>query len=186
MAWARNLAWMVVVAMLALAGNIALNGSLNEGLGMDRFLDGLADPWRTFIGFDLLAGLLLMSGWIVWRQNGQRAADTIAWVLCLAWWGNVVVAVYILVALRQSRGDPARFFMGGRAGPLQPAWSPQRAVRALALASALGAAAFAALRIGQLGLSELAGQAYVPGFMPIVLALVLLAFPSRGPAGTEA
>ncbi|MEY4722056.1 MAG: hypothetical protein RIQ46_1781, partial [Pseudomonadota bacterium] len=33
------------------------------------------------------------------------------------------------------------------------------------------------------GLSGLAGQAYVPGFLPIVLALVLLAFPSRASAG---
>lgn len=183
MSWARNLAWAVVVAMLALAGNILINGSLDEGLGMDRFLDGLTDPWRTFIGFDLLAGLLLMSGWIVWRQKGKRAVDTIAWILCLAWWGNVVVAIYILVALRQSGGDPARFFMGSRAGDLHSAWNPSGAVRALALAGALGTAAFAATRIAQFGLSGLAGQAYVPGFLPVVLALALLAFPSRASAG---
>lgn len=183
MAWARNLAWVVVVAMLALAGNILFNGSLDEGLGMDRFLEGLADPWRTFIGFDLLAGLLLMSGWIVWRQKGERAADTIAWILCLAWWGNLIVAAYILVALRQSGGDPARFFMGRRAGDLHSAWSPSGVARLLALAGALGTAAFAAMRMAQLGLSGLAGQAYVPGFLPIVLALVLLAFPSRASAG---
>lgn len=183
MGWVRNLAWVVVVAMLALAGNILLEGSLNEGLGMDRFLAGLADPWRTFIGFDLLAGLLLMSGWLVWRQQGTRLADTLAWVLCIAWWGNIVVAAYILVAMRQSGGDPARFFMGSRAGPLRSAWSPPPAARLLALAGALGTAAFALMRIAQLGLSGLAGQAYVPGFAPIVLALVLLAFPSRASAG---
>ena len=184
MAWARNLALAVVVAMLMLAGNILVNGSLDEGLGMDRFLAGLVDPWRTFIGFALLAGLLLMSGWIVWRQKGRRAADTLAWVLCIAWWGNIVVAAYILVALRQSGGDPARFLMGDRAGQLRPAWTPTGAVRALALAGVLGTAAFAASRIVHLGLSTLAGQTYLPGFAPIVLALVLLAFPSRatGPA----
>ncbi len=183
MAWARNLACVVVVAMLVLAGNILLNGSLDEGLGMDRFLEGLADPWLTFIGFDLLAGLLLMSGWIVWRQKGERMADTIAWLLCLAWWGNVIVAAYILVALRQSGGDPARFFMGVRAGNLRSTWIPSGMVRVLALAGALGTAAFATMRVTHLGLSGLAGQAYVPGFLPVVLALVLLAFPSRASAG---
>lgn len=185
MTWARNLAGIVVAAMLLLAGNILVHGSLDQGLGMDRFLAGLADPWRAFIGFDLMAGLLLMSGWIVWREQGGRAADTAAWILCILWWGNIIVAAYILVALRQSAGDPARFLMGRRGGQLRPAWTPPGAVRVVALVAALGTAAFAASRIAQLGLTTLAGQAYVPGFAPIVLGLCLLAFPARVPAAVR-
>ena len=179
MAWARNLALVVIAVMLALGLNILFNGSLDEGLGMDRFLDGLHDPWRTFIGFDLLAGLVLMAGWIVWRQQGERPADTLVWILCLAWWGNIVVAAYALVALRQSGGDPARFFTGHRGGALQSAWNPPGLTRVLLLAGALATALFAASRIAHHGLSSLSGQAYLPGFLPVAAALILLAFPSR-------
>jgi hypothetical protein len=182
MAWAHFLGWAVLAAMIALGVNIGVHGSLDQGLGMDRFLAGLADPWTTFIGFDLMSGLLLMAGWIAWRENGRRLLDTIAWILCLTWWGNVVVAAYILVALRQSTGDPARFFMGERAGPLHPVWAKASpALRLLALALAIAVAAFAVSKIMYLGLSGLPGQAYLPGFLPVVLALLLLALPARLP-----
>lgn len=179
MAWVRLVALLVIAAMLALAANILLNGSLDEGLGMDRFIAGLADPWTTFIGFDLMAGLLLAAVWIVWRQKGARPLDTLAWVLCLTWWGNIVTAAYLLLAAAQSGGDPARFFMGERAGKLRSVWKPGWPLRAIALVAAGLTAAFALQKMATLGLSQLAGQAYLPGFMPIVLALLLLAFPSR-------
>lgn len=180
MNWIRLLACLVMAAMILLGTNIVLNGSLDEGLGMDRFLAGLADPWTTFIGFDLMCGLLLVAGWIVWRQRGGRLLDTVAWVLCLTWWGNIVTAGYILVAFRQSRGDPARFFMGERAASLQSVWPATNwPARILALAAALGVAALTLMKVRQLGLAELPGQAYIPGFLPIILALVLLAFPEK-------
>ena len=179
MAWARNLAWLIVAAMAALFGNILLNGSLDQGLGMDRFLAGLADPWQTFIGFDLLSGLLLMAGWIAWREGAGRWLDAAAWILCLNWWGNIIVAGYILVAWQQSARDPARFFMGTRAGPLRQVWNGHPAARLLALAVAIGLAGFMAQKIARLGLSGLPGQAYLAGFLPIILALVLLALPAR-------
>jgi hypothetical protein len=183
MVWARLLALLVMAGMLLLGANIVLHGSLDEGLGMDRFLAGLADPWTLFIGFDLMTGLLLMAGWIAWRQRGQRLFDTVAWILCLTWWGNVVAAAYILVALRQSGGDPARFFLGERAGPLRPVWQRTSLFRSLlALVLAVAVATFTAGKVMQLGLTGLPGQAYLPGFGPVILALLLLAFPVRTPA----
>lgn len=180
MGWIRGAAVLVVVAMVALFGNILLHGSLDEGLGMDRFLAGLADPWTTFIGFDLMSGLALMACWIAYRERGGRRLDTAAWILCLTWWGNLVPALYIMVALRQSGGDPARFFMGASAGPLRPVWPANYAVvRLAALALAVAAAGFAVRKMALLGLGTLAGQAYVPGFLPLVLAFTLLAFPAR-------
>jgi hypothetical protein len=179
MGWIRGAAVLVVVAMAALFSNILLNGSLDEGLGMDRFLAGLADPWTTFIGFDLLSGLALMACWIAWRERGGRLLDTTAWILCLTWWGNIVVAIYILIALRQSEGDPTRFFMGARAGPLRPLLQQGNiAARAAALLGAALVAAFMVSKLAALGLSGLGGQAYLPGFLPVVLALLLLAFPA--------
>jgi hypothetical protein len=178
MVWARNLAGLVLATMILLTGNILVNGSLDQGLGMDRFLAGLTDPWSTLIGLDLMSGLLLMAGWIAWRQRGERLLDTLAWILCLTWWGNIVAAAYILIALRQSEGDPLRFFMGARAGPLLPVWKASIALRLAALVGAAATAAFTASKIANLGLGSLPGQAYIPGFLPIVLALVLLALPS--------
>jgi hypothetical protein len=180
MGWFKGIAVLVSIAMVALFGNILLNGSLDEGLGMDRFLAGLADPWTTFIGFDLMSGLALMACWIAYRELGGRLLDTVAWILCLTWWGNLVPALYIRVSLRQSDGDPARFLMGARAGALRPVWPATRAApRLAALTAALSVAVFAAWKISLLGLGALAGQAYVPGFAPVVLAFILLAFPAR-------
>lgn len=180
MLWLRWPAALVLMAMTALFGNILAKSSLDEGIGMDRFLAGLADPWSTFIGFDLMAGLLLMACWIVWRELGSRALESVAWVLCVLWWGNVVCALYILVALAQSGGEPERFFMGRRGGSLRAVWPGASApLRLLAFASAIALAAHASLKITHLGIGSLAGLAYLPAFAPLVLALLLLAFPSR-------
>ncbi len=184
MNWARILGWLVFLSMLGLGANVVIHGSLDQGLGMDRFLAGLADPWTMFIGFDLMAGLLLAAGWIGWRQHGERLLDTIAWIGCLIWWGNIVVAAYLLIALAQSGGDPARFFMGARAGELRRVWpSGSWLIRLIALVGAALVAIFAIRKIALLELSGLPGQAYVPGFAPVVLALVLLAIPTRKPLG---
>lgn len=182
MPWIKPAALLVIAAMLAFAAHIVINGSLDQGLGMDRFLAGMADPWTLFIGFDLMAGLFLAAVWIVWRQRGARALDTVAWVLCLTWWGNIVTAAYLLIAAAQSGGDPARFFMGERAGPLRRVWQPGWPVRLILLLAAGLVAAFAASRIAALGLAGLPGQAYIPGFAPIILGLILLAVPARSPA----
>ena len=180
MGWAALVAAILIAAMTGFAGNILANGSLDQGLGMDRFIAGLADPWQTFIGFDLMGGLLLATSWIVWRERGARWLDTVAWALCILWWGNVVVAIYMIIALLQSGGDPARFFMGARAGQLRPVWTALGlAFRCMALVAGLAIAGFTVAKVQQLGLASLSGQAYLPGFGPVILAMILLAFPGR-------
>ena len=49
-----------------------------------------------------------------------------------------------------------------------------------AIAGAIGVAGFALHKIDQLGLGSLPGQAYLPGFAPVVLALILISFPAMG------
>lgn len=179
MVWARNLALAVIVLMVILMANILINDSFMAGIGMDRFIAGLADPWQTFIGFDMMAGLLLMAGWIIYRQSGARGLDTLVWVLLINWWGNIIVGGYILVALAQSRGDPARFFMGARAGPLAKLWRPTPLVRGLCLICAAGSAGYALLSMRALGFSGLPAWAFAPAFAPIVAGFVLLALPAN-------
>lgn len=178
MGWAKALAMAIIALMCAMFANILANGSLMTGLGMDVFLAGLADPWRAFIGFDLMAGLLLMFGWIVFRERGSRPLDTAAWVLTGLWWGNIVVAAYILHALRQAGGDPARFFLGRRAGALAALPRLSGLIRMLSLAAAAATALYALDAMRALAFEGLAAWAFIPAFGPIVLAFVLLAFPA--------
>jgi hypothetical protein len=70
-------------------------------------------PWGKVTLLDLYAGLGLASGWIVTRERSRsRAALWVAGLLAL---GNPVLCIYVLVTLRASRGDAARFWLGHRA-----------------------------------------------------------------------
>jgi len=183
MGWAKILSVGVIILMSVLMGNILINDGFDSGLGMDRFIEGLKDPWRAFIGFDMMSGLFLMFGWIIYRQNGAPVVETIVWVLLGNWWGNIVIAAYILVALRQSGGDPGKFFMGARAGPLRAVWgAPPLALRGLCLIGAAGVAIYAYFAMRALDFSGLPAYAFVPAFAPAVLGLILLALPRNDPA----
>ena len=175
---ARRIAILVIVLMSALAANIVINDSLSNGLGFDVFLAGTGSPWQLFINNDLVSGLLFMVGWIIYRERGNRVIDTVTWVWMVLWWGNIMVACYVLVALRQAAGDELRFFTGKRAGALAPVWpAPSRALQLLLLALA------AAVLVG-LGLvltsarDAVAVLGSILGFAPIALSFVLLALPS--------
>lgn len=108
--------------------------------------------------------------------------ETITWVLLGNWWGNIVIATYILVALRQSGGDPARFFMGSRAGSLRAVWeAPPLPLRGPCLIGAAGTAFYALSAMRALDFAGLPAQAFIPAFAPVVLGLVLLALPRNKP-----
>ncbi|WP_145902355.1 MULTISPECIES: hypothetical protein [Sphingobium] len=174
----RVIAWIVIAIMGANIANVLLNSGLHHGVGFDTFLAGSGDPWQLFINNDLVTGLLFMVSWMALREKGGRLLDTIAWIWMVMWWGNVVVAIYVLRAVSQANGDWQRFFLGGRAGVVAaaPVSAPGRALCGLGaiLVSAwlmwsLQAASFAA--IPTLG--------YVLGFLPIILSFALVAFPAR-------
>jgi hypothetical protein len=92
MAWARNIAILVIVIMSGFMLNILLHDSMGHGVGMDTFNAGMADPWRAFIGQDLVSGLFFTVSWLVFRERGGRVIDTIAWAWMALWWGNIVIA----------------------------------------------------------------------------------------------
>jgi hypothetical protein len=180
MAWARYLAILVIVIMSGFMLNILLHDSMGHGVGMDTFNAGMADPWRAFIGQDLVSGLFFTVSWLVFRERGGRMIDTIAWAWMALWWGNIVIAAYILVAVSQSRGDPALFFLGRRAGALHHVWrAPSLVLRG---GCALGAVLVAAYLVHGLAAVFFAGIAafgYTAGFLPVILSLVLLAMPAK-------
>lgn len=170
----------VIILMSVLMGNILIHDSFNTGIGMDRFIDALKDPWQAFIGFDMMSGLFLMFGWIVYRQKGERLIETLTWILLANWWGNIVVAAYILVALRQANGDAAKFFMGSRTGPLRAVWGmPSPVVKSLCILGAVSTSIYAALAMQNLEFTGLPAGAFIPAFAPIVVGFVLLAMPRK-------
>jgi hypothetical protein len=144
---------------------------------MDTFLAGSSNPWQLFINCDLVAGLLLMVAWIVFRERGSKPLQTIAWVWMALWWGNVVVAAYVLRATRESSGDWALFFMGRNApgAILQPPIAAKPlAVRMLLLLVAAGTTIYVLAAMRGVAFAPLPTFGYVAGFAPIVLTLLLL------------
>ncbi len=174
----RIVAWIVIVLMGANMANVALRSGFDHGVGFDTFLAGQSDPWQTFIDNDLVSGLLFAVTWLIFRERGGRTIDTIAWVWMVMWWGNIVVAVYVLHAVARSGGDWQLFWLGRRAGLREPApLSPM-----LRLSCALVAAAVAfwlAAAIAQAGFAAIATFGYLAGFLPVILSLALLALPRR-------
>jgi hypothetical protein len=63
-------------------------------------------------------GLALFSAWLSWRERGSSHLETIIWIWCILWWGNIVVAIYILLAVYESRGNILAFFAGIRSGEM--------------------------------------------------------------------
>jgi len=173
----RVIAVLVLVAMLANLVNVVLKSGMNHGVGMDTFLAGARDPWQLFINCDLVAGLLFMVAWMAVRDRGAPRLSRVAWIWMALWWGNVVVAAYVLRAANESGGDWPLFFLGrsapGATAPRAAAARP-RLVRVLCLLAAAVVAVFTMSGIRNAGFAGLATFGYVAGFTPVVLTLILL------------
>ncbi len=177
----RVVAWAVLLIMCGNVLNVSLNSGMGHGVGFDTFLAGMRDPWQTFIDNDLVMGLVFSLGWVIFRERGGRGLETAAWVWMAAWWGNIVIAVYVLRAISQADGDWARFFMGRHApgGVSAAPWRPAGATRALCALGAGAAAAYLAYGLGRSGGAVVPMLGYLLGFAPVILSLALLALPRR-------
>ncbi|HUD94478.1 hypothetical protein [Sphingobium sp.] len=175
---ARILAWVVIAIMGVNMANVAINSGMDHGVGFDTFLAGSGDPWQLFINNDLVTGLFFMVGWLIFRESGGRMAETVAWVWMVMWWGNIVVAAYVLLALWQSQGDWARFFLGRRAARL-PSLRLVGAVRGASALAALAVTIWTGTGIVAVGFAPIATFGLVMGFAPVILSLLLVASPAR-------
>jgi hypothetical protein len=101
------LAALAAAAMLALiARAIALGSFWQDG----SVLFALA--WGKVTLADLYLGFALFSGWVVFRERStSRALVCVALVMTL---GNAFTTIYVLAALRGSRGSWSRFWLGHR------------------------------------------------------------------------
>jgi hypothetical protein len=180
MRWPRAIAAVVILLAAILLLNILINDSMDHGVGMDTFLAGAANPWQLFINQDLVNGLFFTVAWLVFREHGGRALDTIAWAWMAFWWGNSVIGAYVLLAAAQSGGDFNRFFLGNRAGPLSRIWNKPAVVpRGICILGALLAAAYLIHGLLHVHFQGIAAFGYTAGFLPVILSFLLLAFPAN-------
>lgn len=110
------------VAIVAWGGLISLAIALSYAVAAGRFAaDGRAiveNPWGLATVLDVYVGIALLCCWVAWREaSAPRAA---AWIVLIALGGNLVSALYVLLAINSSRGDFETFWHGRRS----PAGSP--------------------------------------------------------------
>jgi hypothetical protein len=72
-------------------------------------------PWGRVSLIDVYVGFAVFSGWIVYRERPWW--HSVLWVALVMVLGNMVVCLYLYLALQQSRGDWQRFFRGSRGAP---------------------------------------------------------------------
>lgn len=104
---AKIIAWLGLIAMVAVLGNGFINGDFSS--------DGaelLTNPWGIVSLVDLYVGFILFSMWIAFREKKIVAA--VVWIVLMMVFGFLTASVYILLALYQSTGDWLTFFLGAR------------------------------------------------------------------------
>lgn len=73
----------------------------------------LSLTWGKVSLIDVYIGFIIFCGWIVYRE--RSLGRSIVWAILMMIFGNMTACFYILLALRQSRGDWPRFWLGQRA-----------------------------------------------------------------------
>jgi hypothetical protein len=178
--WAVGLAGFVIVLMLGLGLNIALNDGFGHGAGLDTFNAGAADPWQLFINMDLIAGLLLMLGWMVFRQQGAPMVETLAWALLFLWWGNIAVAAYILGCVVQAQGRADAMLLGRRAAPLAGVRALYPILRITGAAVCIAALVIMVRGAASVGFAGQNVFGYVAAFGTLAFGGAVLALSARG------
>jgi hypothetical protein len=72
----------------------------------------LSLAWGKVSLIDVYIGFMIFCGWIIYRERSTRRS--VIWVILMMIFGNMTACLYILIALRQSRGDWPRFWLGQR------------------------------------------------------------------------
>jgi hypothetical protein len=68
--------------------------------------------WGKISLIDVYVGFALFCGWIFFRE--KSLLRSVLWTIATAILGNFTTSLYVLLALRESRGDWNRFWLGQR------------------------------------------------------------------------
>ncbi len=104
-AFLRILFSLVLVAMLA----VTITASFDRGV-FEAGTDLWPDPWFRATLADAYFGFLAVYLWIAWREPSLGAR--IVWFVLLMAFGNIAIAIYVLIQLFRLRPgeSPARLF----------------------------------------------------------------------------
>ena len=105
-----------VITALALIGFFIMLISISTAFIVGDFsAEGniiLSLAWGKVSLIDVYIGFIIFCGWIVYRE--RSLGRSVIWVILMMIFGNMTACLYILIALRQSRGDWPRFWLGQR------------------------------------------------------------------------
>lgn len=108
---------MQLAKIISILGALAMAAAIFYGFTAGNFgAEGaqlLQMPWGIVTLVDVYVGFILFAMWVVYREASLPAKVT--WVVALMVLGNLIAALYVLLALNASRGDWRKFFMGQRA-----------------------------------------------------------------------
>lgn len=108
---AQFFAWVGLIAMTLAIGNGFITGDFGADGG-----ELLANPWGVVSLVDLYVGFTLFSLWIAFREGSRLAAAV--WIILMMTLGFFTASLYLIIALRQSRGDWLAFFLKDRKAEL--------------------------------------------------------------------
>jgi hypothetical protein len=104
------------VTALALIGFLIMLFSISTAFIVGDFsAEGstiLSLAWGKVSLIDVYIGFLIFCGWIIYRE--RSVGRSLIWVIFMMIFGNMTSCLYILIGLRQSRGDWTRFWLGER------------------------------------------------------------------------
>jgi hypothetical protein len=100
-------AWLIVTWI-----SVAAVSQMGFGAASDIFIGDFAHPWRAQFNADFSAHLLLMAGWIIFREKRLLVAMSFGAAGIL--FGGVFSLAYIFVATFRCEGSFQRLLLGER------------------------------------------------------------------------
>lgn len=109
-----NFLRIILVAAWALLAFITWRAIFQLGSDGSYIIIGdFAQPWRAQYYTDFILHVLLVSGWVFWREQSKAVGAACA-LACISG-GALITLPYIFIATYRADGDARRLLLGARA-----------------------------------------------------------------------
>lgn len=106
-----NLVRLILVVLWAVLAFITWRAIMLLGSdGSYIFLSDLAQPWRAQFYSDFVIHVLVVAGWIVWREPSKIVG--VLWALACLGGGALVTLLYVLITTFRAGGDARLLLLG--------------------------------------------------------------------------
>lgn len=78
--------------------------------GANIMLSDFSQPWRAQYYTDFILHVLLVAGWVLWREPSKAAGTAFA-IACVSG-GALITFIYIFIATYRSGGDARKLLLG--------------------------------------------------------------------------